>query len=565
MAGAAAYANSVSVPLLFDDETSIATNESVRHWVAALWPPTGTTVSGRPLLNLSLALNYSISGTAVWSYHAVNVAIHVLAGLTLFGVVRRTLAPRSCARTASLTAFSVALLWTVHPLQTESVTYIIQRAESLMGLLYLLTLYCFIRGAEREPAFARRSALQASEGGEDKMGARRAWFALSVLACLLGMATKEVMVSAPLIVLLYDRTFFTCSFRKALRRRWGVYVGLGATWGALLLLVLSTHGRGGTAGFASRISPVSYAITQFPAVVHYLRLCVWPHPLIFSYGATLAPGLGQIVPSVLVVALLLAASAWALIHRPAVGFLGISFFAILAPTSSIVPIATETMAEQRMYLPLISVVVLVVIGIHRWLGRGALPCCLLLAAALLGTTWQRNKDYSDLLKLWGDTVAGVPHNFYAHYNYGSELGKIPGRSKDSIAQFEEALRLDPDSVEARFYLACELQNEPGRLSDAIAQYEEALRLDPDYYQAHTNLGNVMAAQGRAPEAIAHYESALRLRPDMAEIHFNLAVVLLGTPGGTREAVEHLKAALQLQPDNERVRKMLAGITGPQPQ
>ena len=416
-----------------------------------------------------------------------------------------------------------------------------------MGLLYLLTLYCFIRGAETDGR------------------AGRPWFALSVLACLLGMATKEVMVSAPLVVLLYDRTFFACSFRKALHRRWGVYAGLGATWVVLLLLVLSTHGRGGTAGFASRISPASYAITQFPAVVHYLRLCVWPHPLIFSYGATLAPGLGQIVPSVLAVALLLAASAWALVHRPALGFLGISFFAILAPTSSIVPIATETMAEQRMYLPLISVVVLVAVGIHRWLGRGGLPCCLLLAAALFGTTWQRNKDYSDLLKLWGDTATGVPDNFYAHYNYGSKLGKIPGRSKDSIAQFEEALRLDPDSVEARFYLACELQNEPGRLSEAIAQYEEALRLNPDYYQAHTNLGNVMAAQGKTREAIAHYETALRLKPDMAEIHFNLAVVLLGTPGGTREAVEHLKAALQLQPDNDRVRKILAGITGPQPQ
>jgi hypothetical protein len=112
--------------------------------------------------------------------------------------VRRTLGPRSDRR-AFLVAFSAALLWALHPLQTESVTYIVQRAESLMGLFYLLTLYCFIRGAAEE-------------------GSR--WYIPCVGACLLGMATKEVMVSAPLVVLLYDRTFVAGSFREASTRPW---------------------------------------------------------------------------------------------------------------------------------------------------------------------------------------------------------------------------------------------------------------------------------------------------------------------------------------------------------
>src|SRR5580658_2658291 len=307
-AGLVAYARSYSVPLLFDDESSIADNPTLRHLGTALWPPDGATVGGRPVLNLSLALNHAVSGTAVWSYHAANLAIHILAGLTVFGIIRRTLA-RLANPSATLVAFAASLLWILHPLQTESVTYIVQRAESLMGLLYLLTLYCFIRGA-------------------DSRGARgRLWSALSVGACLLGMATKEVMVSAPLIVLLYDRTFLAGSFREAWRLRRREYAWLAATWLVLVPLVLSSHGRGGSAGFGTGMSPWSYSRTQLPAIVHYLGLCFWPSPLVFYYGDAVEPVSIRLLPSALAVAGLLAATVWALARRPALGFLGASFFA----------------------------------------------------------------------------------------------------------------------------------------------------------------------------------------------------------------------------------------------
>ena len=145
VAGFVAYSRTFSVPLLYDDIPAILNNPTIRHWDTVLSAPGQTTAYGRPILNLSLALNQAISGTAVWSYHVLNLVIHILAGLTLFGIVRRTLARRGDAA-AQLIGFSVALLWTLHPLQTEAVTYIVQRAESLMGLFYLLTLYCFIRG-----------------------------------------------------------------------------------------------------------------------------------------------------------------------------------------------------------------------------------------------------------------------------------------------------------------------------------------------------------------------------------------------------------------------------------
>ena len=236
-----AWANSFRGPFIFDDLPAIVENATIRTLALpiALAPPhSGQPAGGRPLVNFSFALNWALGGTDVRGYHALNLAIHVLAALTLFGVVRRTLRSRPLAAKfaadATPLAFAVAALWTLHPLQTESVTYISQRAESLAGLFLLLTLYASIRGVDsRTPA---------------------RWHALAVITCLLGMATKEVMYAAPLLVLLYDRIFFARTFREALRRRPWFYSGLAATWLLLGWLVTQAGNRGATAGFGLGIT-----------------------------------------------------------------------------------------------------------------------------------------------------------------------------------------------------------------------------------------------------------------------------------------------------------------------
>ncbi len=221
---AAAFSSSFAGVFVFDDEFAITNNPTIRQlwpiWTTLCPPRHGETVTGRPLLNLSLAINYAISGYGVWSYHAVNLAIHILGALLLFGILRRTfLLPTMRDRWGAAAlplAFVVALLWAIHPLQTESVTYIVQRAESLVGMFYLLTLYCFIRGTSVAGSGVRGQGLRKFSVFSFQF--RRihpssfilppvAWYAGSVLACLLGMASKEVMISAPLVVLLYDRTF----------------------------------------------------------------------------------------------------------------------------------------------------------------------------------------------------------------------------------------------------------------------------------------------------------------------------------------------------------------------
>ncbi len=546
LAALAVYANSFAGPFVFDDIPSIVENPTLRH----LWPPgdvlatphgAGQTVTGRPVLNLSLALNYALGGEAVAGYHAVNLAIHIVAGLLLLGLVRRTLLlPLWQGRFATMAlplGLSVALLWTVHPLQTESVTYVVQRAESLMGLWYLLTLYAFLRGAT------------SSTSGSG-------WFTLATAGCLLGMGTKEVMVTAPLLVLLYDRTFVAGTFREAWRARGRWYLALAATWIGLALLVAGAGGRGGSAGFGSGLSWWTYLLTQCRAVTLYLWLSVWPHPLVADYGIGRVETLAAVAPQALLLVLLAAATLVALWRRPALGFLGCWFFVILAPSSSVIPVATQTIAEHRMYLPLAAVVTLAVLGSYTWIGPRSLVVFLVAALALGAMTVRRNTVYHSSLSFWSDAAVQCPGNARARIALGTLLA-TGNRLPEAAVELEAAVRLDPTSVEALNNLANVLAA-TGRFSEAIPIYGRVLELTPREANPHYNLGNILAQLGRANEALDHYQAAARFAPGDADVQYRLALTLAHL-GRFTDAIGPCEQAVRLRPDFPGARQNLEAI------
>ena len=441
-------------------------------------------------------------------------------------------------------------------LQTESVTYISQRAESLMGLFYLLTLYCFVRadvGRDRRipphqqgnPAGFGDPALQ-----QTAIGGSNGWLVLSVTACFCGMATKQVMVTAPVLVLLFDRAFVSGSFRSALANRRWYYASLAVTWLLLGLLMYRSSLAAIGVGFKAGVSWPAYALTEVRVVTDYLKLAFWPHPLVFDYGSEiLATGRLAVAPYALIIAALLAGVVIAWRRSPMAGFLGVWFFLILAPTSTVVPVAAQPMAESRMYLPLAAGVVLVTRVSYALGRRRAFVVLGLVAVGLGALTVRRNHDYRSELSIWEDTVARCPQTSRGHYSLGKVLAQMPGRLPEAIAHCEEALRLKPVYAEAHNNLANALAQMPGRLPDAIAQCEEALRLKPAYAEAHNNLANALALiPGRLPDAIAHYEEALRDKPDFVEAHSNLAMALAKMPGRLADAVAHGQEALRLKPD-----------------
>jgi Flp pilus assembly protein TadD len=547
LATALSFGNTFAVPFVFDDKTAILENPTIRHlwpiWKTLCPPPNGTTVSGRPLLNLSLAINYATSGLEVRSYHVTNLAIHILAALLLFALVRRTLllpAMRDRWAAAALPlSFIIALLWAIHPLQTESVTYVVQRAESLMGLLYSLTLYCFLRGADSSRAVW--------------------WYAAAVVACLLGMASKEVMVSAPLVVLLYDRTFLAGSFREAWQQRWRLYLPLAGAWLLLGWLVISAGNIGNKAGFDAKISSWAYLCTQFGAIVHYLQLCFWPRPLVLDYGTDYVHNFVEIAPQAALVGLLGLATLVALWRWPKVGFLGAWFFAILAPTSSVFVLAGQTIAEHRMYLPLAAVITgLVVAGYvaGRWLVRVgtissfgcwfAVSGLVLCASAALGIlTFRRNADYRSDLSIWEDTVAKVPHNARAYSSLGAALARHK-RVDEAIVHYCKALEIDPDSADAHNNLGVALADR-GQVDEAIVHCQKAVEIKPDNAGAHYNLGASLARRKRVDEAVVHYRKALEINPEFAEAHDKLGVALADR-GEVDEAIAHFRKAAEIKPE-----------------
>jgi tetratricopeptide (TPR) repeat protein len=548
------YANSLGGVYVFDDLASLVNNPALRDWRQAFFPPRGAlTVSGRPVLHASFAFSHALGGGAVWGHHVINVLIHLAAGLTLFGIVRRTLlrpslAPRFGAHALPL-AFFVALLWALHPLQTESVTYLVQRAESLMGLFFLLTFYAYLRGATATlpvaPAAGSsrpRRASPPSSNPDDTTLSPTAWFTLSVSACLLGVGTKEVIVVAPVLVLLHDRAFVAGSFRAAWRARRAFYVALFATWLPLAALVLGLGGnRGGTSGFDVGASVVSYWLTQFEAVTRYLGLTFWPHPLVFEYGTFWTKDPADVLPYAGLIVALAAAGLWALWRRPQAGFLAAAFFAILAPTS-LMPGTIQMIVEHRMYLPLAAVVTFATLLVYLWLGRRAIWVGGLAAVAFAALTSARNLDYRTELSLWGDTVAKRPANASAH-NALALAQLAAGETASALTHFESAIRLAPQRADYLANYAGALAR-TGRPADAIARYEEALRLKPDYADAHSNLGLILSEAGRLPEAIAHGETAVRLAPHLASTHGNFGVTLLHAQRPA-DAVAQLESALYL--------------------
>ena len=720
---AAVYGSSFGGVFVFDDVQWIVENEAIRQ----VWPPwraAGGTL--RPVLFWSLALNYAVSGLETWSYHAVNLLIHVGAALTLFGVLRRGLAGRAraegpavvgdsgqveagpalgaspvgqesggqaapaggagdgagtpvrqeaggkaarasagsatasgpatgtgpepdeesgaasgatggsasspdserAARTgpggsassldseraagtdadsrvskgptsaseakptggprADALAFAAALIWAVHPLQTQAVTYTIQRGESLTGLLLLLVLYCTHRGAASP---ARPTA----------------WYVAAAAALYAGLGTKEVMVAALPVLWVWDRLFLAGSFRAALAARRWLYAALAGpliSGGALALLFRPEFVAGLLRGDAVDVTRWEYAWSQPGVLFHYLRLCVWPFPQYLDYGwAPAGSWVGIVLPGLVIVGLA-AASAWSVRRGDRLGFAGAWFFLLLAPTSSLVPLK-DLLVEHRMYLPLAAVVTLAVLAVGElvrrlegrgWRGRGAGALILAVAALSLGAaTWRRNLDYHSELGVWGGAAADRAGNVKRYYNLGLEFlledrGLLEpatfavsvdtaglsaaGRQGVALLQagemaaagaaFERALSADPDDVAsltgagiARFL--------GGDVSGARRWLARVAQLQPGDGAAHTNLSCALLAAGDTTAAVTHAVRAAALAPHLAEARHNAGTVraLAGqwreARGHLEEARLHLEEALRLRPGFAAARNNLGAV------
>jgi tetratricopeptide (TPR) repeat protein len=565
VAAAVAYANSLGGPFIFDDSSSILENASIAepgHLAAVLSPPHETPVAGRPLVNLTFAANVALTGRSVTGFHVVNIAIHIACALLLFGVLRRTLADES-----PLVPAVVALLWAVHPLNTEAVNYLSQRTELLMALCLMGTLYASVRG----------------------------WTIVAIVACALGMAAKESMVVAPLLVVAYDRVFRYRSWRDAWAARGRFYLALAATW-LILGWLVAGGGRSESAGFSAYDANAwVYLLNQTEIITRYLRLAVWPVGLAIDYGTPRALTLIDVWPFALGLTLLAVATMVALMRSPRVGFLGLWLFVTLAPASSIVPIPTEVGAERRMYLPLMAVICLLVVAaaaLWKKYGRPdvrvAIGATSVLVLACTSLTWARNAEYGSALTLTETTVARYPTPA-AESMYGTELaaagrlleaephlrratsGYPPahyylatvlaarGEPAAALTEFESFVASQPPTLAqvktARLMMA-DLHERAGRLPEAVAQYRALLAVYADDVNVLQRLAAAEVRQSHYDEAIATYQRLLVLEPDAPAVLNGVGVALVSA-GRVDEAIAMFQRVVDLAPDRPGARENLA--------
>ncbi|MFI5244396.1 MAG: tetratricopeptide repeat protein [Gemmatimonadales bacterium] len=555
-----AYAPALSAPFVMDDENAIPESSSIQ-WHA----PAGSAVAGRPVVSATLALNHAVNTMLgvdqrpdpsgpykAVGYRLLNVLFHLCTGALLFGVLRRTIRGRAFSEDwrglADPLAGAVCALWLLHPIQSEAINYIVQRTELLASLFYVMVLYASIR------------AWDASSGQ-----ARLRWYGVGVLACAIGMLCKEIVVSAPLAIVLYDRAFRVPSW-SALRRpgkgRGWFYVALAAAC-VVPYVVIAVGARGDTAGLESPMKWYVYFYSQCWAIAHYLRLVVWPNALTVDYGEQ-AIGGTRGIPGLLLLSMLGIATLVAWTRVPRWGwfaFLGSWFFMLLAPSSSFVPIPTEIAAERRIYLALAGVLVLAVVCV-AWLRRrlaSSIPARRLsfgfmgVAAVLAVVTAARSHTYSSTEQLWRGVVRTVPDNLRGYVNLGSALFREqPPRYAEAETLFNHAIVRDSTCRSGCAQLAYVLSAQ-GRLPEAADLLERTVAHAPGNGPLERRLALTLMKLGSFDRAIPHLEHVASSYP--TEQHLVVLAVAYLAVQRQQNGIATFQKAVQLYPGNAEILKL----------
>jgi protein O-mannosyl-transferase len=520
------YAPALNGPFVFDDtfqpyHTPGFTN-ALSVWIRGV----------RPLLMFSYWLNYQFS-QAPFGFHAVNVLIHLLNSFLIFLIARMLLRPGSSDWLLPAFAGAVFLL---HPIQTEAVSYIAGRSESLSVFFLLGAFAVFLY--RRSPEVSWKTAI-----------AVLALFAAAV-------ATKEHTVVLPALLLLTDYYWNPGFSFSGIRRNWRLYVpmALGAAGGLVFVAGVLAHAA--TAGFnLPEFTWYQYFFTQCRAFFVYLRLLVfpagqnldWDYPVsrnILDHGA---------IFGLLVIMLLAGAAIYFRRRYPLASYGFLVYLLLMAPTSSFVPIR-DPVAERRLYLPMIGILLVAIAALqHIRLDRRKLPATLcVILAALAFLTYRRNELWASDVAIWEDAASKSPGKQRVHFQLAHTYYTY-NQCRDAIAQYTEAARLEkPDyGVLVDWGLAYDCADDPDA---AVAKLREAAALEPKAH-VYTQIAMVYAKQSRWPEALEALAQAEKLDAGYDMIYDDRGGIRANA-GDLAGAAADYQRALALNPSNDHARQML---------
>ena len=624
--GLLTYSNTFHVPFQFDDFPNLADNQLIRSLDNFISSSRGYHFNPRRFIGyLSFALNYHFGGLNVTGYHLINLAIHITSSLLVYLIVVLTfrtpflktvngelnvngeevngeLKPEGKPFTIHDSLFTIyglssdsrsfialfsALLFAVHPVQTQAVTYIVQRFASLAAMFYLLSVVAYIKArlaltTERTEESLDKKKPRIFSGSAQSISLCTLWLILSFLSAVLAMKTKETAFTLPVIIVLYEFTFF----KSAIKKRLILIVPLLLT---MLIIPISILGTNRPLGdiisdvsealrVQTNLSRWDYLMTQMRVITTYIRLIFLPvnqnldynypayhslfqPPVFLSFvflSVILGTGVYLMVKQVKAEAKtesLLAVSQPQPLPQPAfrlIGFGILWFFITLSVESSFIPIA-DVIFEHRLYLPSAGAFVAVTTAAFmiagRWKGmeKTVAIAFSIIIIALAGASYSRNAVWQDGTRLWEDVIRRSPGNVRAHNNLGSELMEKKIYDK-AINEIRMALLLKPDYAEAHYNLGV-IYQALNRFDEAVEHYQTAVKLKPDYAWAHLNLGFIYyKAFNKADKAEEEFLTAAGLMPDLAEAHFNLGLIYQSS-NRPDKAIEQYLIDIKLRPDH----------------
>lgn len=548
----ALYGWTLGFPMVFDDDIYLRENALFTQDHGPTWdfpalvkknqdlglnPDLAVNMILRPVAYLSFHLNHALGGFDPAGWRLLNVLIHAGNGLLLYLLIRRLL--RDDPK-ADMTALTAAVLFTVHPMATESVTYIVQRFTSLAALFYLLALWAHF---------------QANDAGQP---ARVRWRVLSVAASVLGMLTKECAATLPVMAVLLDVVVLRTPMKAALRRGASLLITLPVVPLMVLLATWAQHEGELTWGNAmyvanSRHQPIPhwhYLLTQFSVVANYLRKLVFPMGLNLDPAWPLSTSVldWPVLRSAFLFMVVLGAAGWAWWRQREDRLVAclfafvVWFFATISVSSGLVPLP-DLMAEHRAYLPSAGIFIAVACLVHRVLSARQAVIALVTGSVMLSAfTVQRHYVWRTSVSLWEDTVAKSPGTFRPLANLAYQY-MLAGQSARAITTYSRALEIDPGFVKGRINLAVLLSNS-GLHRDAEKEMERLIEQHPELARDAMVVRTLSAAKigrGRSDEAVQVIEAAAKKAPAEAWPHLALAQTHY-TLGHYDKTLTHLREA-----------------------
>lgn len=565
------YSNTISGPFLFDDEESISANKLIRlqHLsIPGLWHILTESIgaNNRPVANISFALDYFFHGLRVEGYHVVNILIHIATGILFYFFAKSTLLldakhsektpsppltlPRKLFSDAtegqasndssrqlpldpSIVALTASAIWLVHPLQTQSVSYIVQRMNSLSALFFLLSCLLYVRG--------RICDIPASQ---------RLFFVSALFSGLLALGSKQIAVTLPAILLLYEWYFFR-DLDKGWARKTAISVAALCLLAPILFPAFDLHPIN---WLLSTYKDYDFTLserilTEFRVVIFYLSLLLFPHPARlnlehdFPLSHSLFSPFSTIICLATLISLLVAAVFLARKER-LLSFGIFWFLGNLVVESSF--IGLDIVFEHRTYLPSMFVILSAVFLLFRLVPSPRTRVLLLGCLLTLSSYWtfERNKIWADSIALWQDCVNKSPDKARPHSNLGRALGE-KGEFDRGIFELNKSLQIKPDYAVAHNNLGTLLEKKE-QFEEAASHFRKAIELVPNYAKGHYNLGVVLLRQQKVDGAISHLQKCLTLSPDAPNALNNLGVAF-EWKGDFPEAQRKYREALAIAP------------------